>query len=365
MFEYKGATQTGFVDLSPQLQDYDDRGCCGRTSPSRSARSSTTRAPDTPATLEAGKRVKIPGGTNGLIYKYVGPTLTGPVNLTPGTGQDYTDTDKWVNYTPVFSGQQPSHAQALVIDTPITAGGNITVTATSGAQLNAIVGNDNVVEAALDLIFPGAQTTTKTKDAKTGKETKKVAGYGASGSAGGIVLASNKVSTFAHAEIVFTGATQGEVTAGGDVTVLAQDTAAIDSHSSVVQDVVTTNDLSGLVPIVESLLPGDYQYTTASGTAAARGSAIASASGSSYAGGGDAARSTSYLGLGLPTYTATNAGPDVQQRDRTNQTVRLPSNWLGLGQPGASYKFLGTAAQGTRPRPERSELLRRRRCGSS
>ena len=345
VFEYKGATQTGFVDLSPELQDYDDGALWVNATVTVSAVFDYTST-DTPATLEAGKRVKIPGGTNGLIYKYVGPTVTGPVNLTPGSGQDYTDTDLWVNSTPVFAGQRPSHAQALVVDTPIEAGGNVTVTATSGAQLNAMVGNDNVVEAALDLLFPGAQTTTKTKDAKTGKEKTKVDGYGANGAAGGIVLAQNKVSTFARAAIIFTGPTQGEVTAaGGDVTVLAQDTAGIDAHSSVVQDVVTTNDLSGIVPIIESIIPGDYDFTTASGDVDLHVGARVRL-GATYAGGGDGGEVYVYLGAILPTYVVANGVPNVQNVT-PGQTVRLPANWLGLGAPGAAYTFVGTAAQGT------------------
>ena len=343
VFKYKGTPQTGFVDLTPQFQDYDNAALWENVTVTVSAVFDYTSA-QTPATLEAGKRVKIPGGTNGLIYKYVGPTLTGPVNLTPITGQNYNDTDLWVNYTPVFAGQRPSHAQALVIDTPIDAGGDIAVMATSGAQLNATVGNDNVVEAALDLLFPGAQTTTKTKD-KKGKEKTKVEGYGASGAAGGIVLAQNKVSTFARAAIVFTGATQGVVTATGDVTVSAQDTAGIDSHSSVVQDVATSNDLTGFIPIVASLLPGDYSYTTASGTQTlSAGDRVRL--GTLYGGGGDGGAVYEYLGLGLPTYFASNTGADTQTV-APNQTVQLPANWLGLGQPGARYTFVGTVAQGT------------------
>ena len=159
-----------------------------------------------------------------------------------------------------------------------------------------MVGNDNVVEAALDLLFVNAQYKEEKKkkgeekakesakkptkgqqDAKKKAEAKKTAetgkktetetkGYGASGSAGGLVLTANKVSTFAKAEIVFTGASQGAVSAGGTLTVTAQDTAGIDSHSELVQDVVTTNTLEGLVPLVNSvLLPNDYKYTTASG----------------------------------------------------------------------------------------------------
>ena len=83
VFEYKGATQTGFVDLSPQLQDYDDTALWENVTVTVSAVFDYTST-QTPATLEAGKRVKIPGGTNGLIYKYVGATpLTGPE---PGAG---------------------------------------------------------------------------------------------------------------------------------------------------------------------------------------------------------------------------------------------------------------------------------------
>ena len=361
VFEYKGAAQTGFVDLSPQLQDYDNAALWQNVTVTVSAVFDYTST-DTPATLEAGKRVKIPGGTNGLIYKYVGPTLTGPVNLTPGSGQDYTDTDLWVNSTPVFAGQRPSHAQALVVDTTIDAGGNVTVTATSGAQLNATVGNDNVVEAALDLIFPGAQTTTKTKDAKTGKTKKKVEGYGASGAAGGIVLAQNKVSTFARAAIVFTAATPGAIAAGGDVTVLAQDTAGIDSHSSVVQDVATTNDLTGLVPIVASLLPGDYQYTTASGTQQlAAGDRVRL--GSSYAGGGDAGAVYEYRGLGLADLHRHQRRSRRQERDDEPDGAAADQ----LARAGAARRQVPVprhSGAGPRPRPHGRELLRHRAVGA-
>ena len=53
--------------------------------------------------------------------------------------------------------------------------------------------------------------------------------------------------------------------------VTARDTAGIDSHSEVVQDVVVTNDLTGLIGLVNQiLLPNDYKYTTASGSQSLR-----------------------------------------------------------------------------------------------
>ena len=63
----------------------------------------------------------------------------------------------WLNVTPVFGGQLPSQAQALVVDSPLRgSAATWSVTATSGAQLDVMVGNDNVVEAALDLLFINA-----------------------------------------------------------------------------------------------------------------------------------------------------------------------------------------------------------------
>ena len=193
--------------------------------------------------------------------------------------------------------------------------------------------------------LPGRADDDEDARTRRARRRRKVEGYGASGAAGGIVLAQNKVSSFARAAIVFTGATQGIVTATGDVTVSAQDTAGVDSHSSVVQDVATSNDLTGFIPIVESLFPGDYSYTTASGTQTlSAGDRVRL--GTLYGGGGDGGAVYEYLGLGLPTYVASNTGPDTQTV-APNETVQLPANWLGLGQPGARYKFVGTVAQGT------------------
>ena len=62
----------------------------------------------------------------------------------------------------------------------------------------------------------------------------------------GGLITSNKVDSFARAFITFTGAAQGAVTVTGAVTISAADQTGIDAHSSVVQDVTTTNTLTGL-----------------------------------------------------------------------------------------------------------------------
>jgi len=185
-----------------------------------------------------------------------------------------------------FDGEQPAGATAILRNTTVLAGGDVIVEAISALTLNATAGNENVVEAAIDLLFTGAQTTTKSTDAKTGKQKTKVEGYGASGLAGGGILASNKGSSRAEAVIEFTGPARGTVTAGGEVIVLAADEAGIDANSTVLQDVATSNDLSGLPALVSGvLIPGDYDFTTKSGTVAiSDGDRVRL--GAAYAGGG-------------------------------------------------------------------------------
>ena len=388
VFEYKGTTQIGpgRADAGgAELRQLDAAGT--NVTVTVSVVHDYTES-STPATVDKGKRVLIPGGTNGLLYQYVGDTpLTSPdLHAFDATnfpnGQHYGDPTLWLNVTPVFGGQLPSHAQALVVDSPLNVGGDVSVTATSGAQLNAMVGNDNVVAADLDLLFINAQTKeekkkeqeTKAKEEKPqakdehkkpaeGKdkaaeeekkagaekpgsekaaEEGKVGGYGASGAAGGIVLASNKVSSFARAEIIFTGAGQGDVTVGGTLNVAAQDTVGIDSHSSVVQDVEVSNTLAGLSTIVDQiLLPNDYKYTTASGSQSLQfGDHVRL--GSNYAGGGDTGELYKYIAAA--DHTALG-GSGTQIETVTNgQTVRLGPLFKGLGHAGATYTYLGATA---------------------
>ena len=166
----------------------------------------------------------------------------------------------------VFDGLDPARAHAIVTDSPLVAGRDLLVSATSRSELVAVSSNDNTIDAVVDIVFPGASQEAD-YDKKKKPEGKKADGYGASGAAGGFIIASNKVNSEAVATVVFTGTPRGAVTAGRHVTVGAADDATIDAHSTVVQDVNTVNSVSGLVDIANSILiPGDYDYTTASGT---------------------------------------------------------------------------------------------------
>jgi len=143
-----------------------------------------------------------------------------------------------------FGGEQPAEVLAYIEDATIASSGDVRLSAVSQTQLNATVGNENVSEAALDLVFSPT--------------------YAAEGVAGGGLLASNKVSSRAAAYIRYTVGS-GDVQAAGAVEILAQDTAGINSNSTVLQSAVTSNTAEGLVDIVNALLPDSYQYTTASG----------------------------------------------------------------------------------------------------
>ena len=170
--------------------------------------------------LNAGTRVSVlTGAFAGRILKYAGTTQPGIVDLSP-TAQNYADRNTWIDVTSPYVGQQPSSAVALVQDTALSAGRDLNVNAVSGSQVNALVGNDNTVDASVNLLFSTAasQKEQAAKKKKDGTKTKgKIAGYGASGVAGGIVLASNKVSSLATASIEYTTRPCGSVDVGGDL----------------------------------------------------------------------------------------------------------------------------------------------------
>ena len=166
-----------------------------------------------------------------------------------------------------FDGADPARAHAKVTDSTLDASGDILVTATSRSELVAVSSNDNTVDAVVDIVFPGAGQEAD-YDKKKNPDGKKASGYGASGAAGGAIVASNKVNSEAVAEIVVDDAgDRGTVDAGGGVTVHASDDATIDAHSTVVQDVAVENNIDGLVSIANDLLiDNGYDYTTASGS---------------------------------------------------------------------------------------------------
>ncbi|HEY3484643.1 MAG TPA: hypothetical protein VGK49_04625, partial [Ilumatobacteraceae bacterium] len=145
-----------------------------------------------------------------------------------------------------FNGEQASDARAWIRDTTLLVTGDITVTATQSAELDATVGADGAADAQLDAVLAKSWQTN--------------------GVSGGGALASNKVNTLATAFIEFTSPTPGTVDASGDVTITATDVADLQSHSTVVQSAVVSNTAEGLAQFVSDLLPDDNDFTTKSGT---------------------------------------------------------------------------------------------------
>ncbi len=200
------------------------------------------------------------------------------------------------------SGANPAQVLAFIVDSNVNATGDIQVDAEAAAQINATVGNENVSDAEVDLVFNAKRASQKADfDAKKKPGGSKVDGYGASGVAGGGVLASNKVNSNSQAYISFTGA-RGTIQAGGAVLVSGRDDSGINSNSKVVQDTTTANTAAGIVDVVNSLLvPDDYVYTTASGPRVLEvGDRVRL--GASYANGGDAGAVYKFIGIptGLP-----------------------------------------------------------------
>jgi len=142
--------------------------------------------------------------------------------------------------TDIFSPEPPASASSTLVDTTVTADGDVRVAAVNAAQLNATAGNEQISEVIKTLVI----------DSK-----------GWSGSTAGVLVALNKVSSDADALI-----TDSIVTAAGTLDVAGSDTSAIDANSRVVSASSTENNLKGVVDLLEGLLPYDYHYTTASGT---------------------------------------------------------------------------------------------------
>ncbi|MEM8721737.1 MAG: DUF4347 domain-containing protein, partial [Cyanobacteria bacterium P01_G01_bin.39] len=160
----------------------------------------------------------------------------------------------------VFNLQQPASTQAFILDSNVSAGGDLSITADNIAQIDADVSNDST-SAASALV-------------------------NASGKAAGLIFSSNKVVSSADAYIQETG-TVNTVNAQGSITIAAEDAAGIDADISLLSESVTSND--GGLSIVENLIDTlieDYQYTTNSGTqTVTEGDKVYIAS--DYAGGGD------------------------------------------------------------------------------
>ena len=178
----------------------------------------------------------------------------------------------------VFGGEQPAAVSASIEDSSVTASGDVAVTATSAAGINATV-SDSATSKATNNFAIGAK-------------------YGTNGMSAGALLASNKVASSANAYIdTATGTTT--VNASGGVTVSATDRNRITSSSTVLVFSATTNDLSALQQLAGTLAPSSYTYTTASGTQTLSPGDIVMYSGSHATGGnGSEASLYQYVGPG-------------------------------------------------------------------
>ncbi|MDP3513146.1 MAG: DUF4347 domain-containing protein, partial [Sulfuritalea sp.] len=136
--------------------------------------------------------------------------------------------------------EQAQDVKAYIVNSTVTAGGNISVSAKSDAQLNATVSN-------------AASSTSSSL-------------YGASSSATSGILASNMVSSNAQAYIEDAAGTRTRsVIATGAISISAEDHAGIYANSKVVSSSITSSDGSALIQgITNFVLPSDYSSSDGS-----------------------------------------------------------------------------------------------------
>ncbi|MGH3743984.1 MAG: phosphoribosylglycinamide synthetase C domain-containing protein, partial [Mycobacteriales bacterium] len=140
----------------------------------------------------------------------------------------------------------PAAAEAYVLNSPVVVPGAITVHAADRAAIDAQVGNEQTSQATNSFVVS--------------------AKFGVSGMSAGGALASNRVAGLAYAYVQSTTGTPMALTAGGAITVTAENDSTVESISKVEISAVTTNDLSAVKTILQELTPSQYDYTTASGT---------------------------------------------------------------------------------------------------
>ncbi|MBI3095243.1 MAG: DUF4347 domain-containing protein, partial [Rhodocyclales bacterium] len=136
--------------------------------------------------------------------------------------------------------EQSQDVKAYISNSTVTAGGNVSVSAKSDAQLNATVSN-------------AASSTSSSL-------------YGASSSATSGILASNMVSSNAEAYIEDAAGTRTRsVVATGAISISAEDHAGIYANSKVVSSSITSSDGSALIQgITNFVLPSDYSSSDGS-----------------------------------------------------------------------------------------------------
>jgi hypothetical protein len=199
--------------------------------------------------------------------------------------------------------ESPSLVEAYILNSTLNVAEDLTVSALSAAQLNAVLDNQSISEAS--------------------------ALVDATGMGVGGAVSGNMVSSKARAFIDYSVPSPGNntVQVGGNLVVSAQDQAGIDAHSSVTSSSTTTND-AGLSLLGNQLNKLDtYAYTTASGIVPiARFLSVRLAA--DYTGGGEAGSIYRYIGLlDLPVNVI-----DLGKEDYSNTArwmkVTLPSGDL-------------------------------------
>ena len=225
-----------------------------------------------------------------------------------------------------FNAEKPIETLAYIVNSEIHAGTNLELTATTNAQLNATVGNEAVANAVNDRALVDGLAASSASSGTSWSKLK----YGASGTAVGGILASNKASSFAKAFIIrdeyqFTsddgsvnlvpnqtrvlnladskvyewvkvlfvpifellvpidlGTTDfsdtdlwqeiiyptniGLVDVGGTINLEAYDTVGIDASSSLNVSSVVVNNMDAFAQLAANLIPNGFDYTTRSGT---------------------------------------------------------------------------------------------------
>ncbi|MCA9062255.1 MAG: hypothetical protein KDA96_04330, partial [Planctomycetaceae bacterium] len=123
--------------------------------------------------------------------------------------------------------EAPMHVSAIVEDTPVTAAGDISITADNKAKIKSVVSNET--------------------SAKNG------AIQGGDALALGVVLSSNLVSSQAEAAIRSTAPSPVSVSAGGALSVASSDQAVVDAKTLITAIATTTQDV-GIGLLLQALL---------------------------------------------------------------------------------------------------------------
>ncbi len=151
------------------------------------------------------------------------------------------------NLTDTFAGQvlgnkDPSLTQASIVGSHVAATGDLSLTATSSATITADISNDST-SAPQAFMSAG--------------------GLSVSG-----VLSGNRVAADVSVNVDNTGMANGvSVTAGGTLTIRAQDSSTIHASTELASEVSPKNDLgAGIINGFAQLQLDQYQFTTKSGT---------------------------------------------------------------------------------------------------